>query len=59
MGITGWEQLGIEIVQAISWSCLAMAILLADVANYWTEIRALFSVHSKSKAPTKQNLPCT
>jgi Predicted membrane protein (DUF2306) len=43
MGVTGWEALGVEIVQAIIWSCLAMSVLLGDVAIHWKEIRvALF-----------------
>jgi hypothetical protein len=50
MGITGWEQLGGEIVQAIIWSCMAMALLLAEIANHWTEIRSVFSSPAKSKA---------
>jgi len=59
MGVTGWEQLGVEIVQAIIWSCLAMSILLADVANNWMEIRSALSVPVRSRVPTKQNLPET
>jgi uncharacterized membrane protein len=44
MGITGWETLGVEIVQAIIWSCLALAVPLADVAINWRELRAVGSV---------------
>ena len=56
MGVTGWEQLGVEIVQAIIWSCLAMSVLLADMANHWMEIRSALSAPVKSAAPTKQVL---
>src|ERR1043166_4956839 len=35
MGIIGWEPLGVEIVQAIIWSCLALAVPLADVSLHW------------------------
>ena len=42
MGVTGWEQLGVEIVQAIIWSCLAFAVPLADVSLNWKELRSLF-----------------
>jgi len=42
MGVTGWEQLGVEIVQAIIWSCLALAVPLADVSLHWKEVRSLF-----------------
>jgi hypothetical protein len=50
MGITGWEQLGIEIVQAIIWSCLALALVFADVAIHWREIK---SALSKQPRPVK------
>jgi hypothetical protein len=52
MGITGWETLGIEIVQAIIWSCLALSLLLGDVAIHWREICAAFS--TTAKAPVKK-----
>ena len=52
MGITGWETLGIEIVQAIIWSCLALSLLLGDVAIHWTEICAALSL--KAKTPVKR-----
>ena len=53
MGITGWENLGVEIVQAIIWSCLALSLLLGDVAIHWKEICAALSVTAKS--PVKRN----
>lgn len=56
MGVTGWEQLGVEIVQAIIWSCLAMSILLADVANNWMEMRAAVSTPTRSRISTKESL---
>ena len=40
MGITGWEQLSIEIVQAIIWTCLALSLLFADLATIgWRCVR--------------------
>ncbi|MFN7944126.1 MAG: DUF2306 domain-containing protein [Blastocatellia bacterium] len=57
MGVTGWEQLSVEIVQAIIWSCIAMSVLLADLAIHWTEIRAIFSTPTRAKAPAKQQVP--
>ena len=58
MGITGWETLGVEIVQAIIWSCLALSMVFADVSIHWREIRsALSSKPLKATVPTKQNLP--
>lgn len=56
-GITGWELLSIEIQQAIIWSCLAMSLLLADLANNWLEIRAAIYASAGARVTTKQNLP--
>jgi uncharacterized membrane protein len=50
MGITGWETMGVEIVQAIIWSCLALSVPLADVANNWRELRSASSVPVRPKA---------
>jgi uncharacterized membrane protein len=50
MGVTGWELLSIEIVQAIIWSCLALSVPIADVMNNWREIREALS-KAKSRAP--------
>ena len=56
MGITGWETLGIEIVQAIIWSCLALAVPIADVSIHWREI--IESVSRRAKpAATVQPVP--
>src|SRR5688500_9172459 len=57
MGVTGWETLGVEIVQAIIWSCHALSILLADVANNWMEIRGAVSTPVKSHRPANQTAP--
>ncbi len=66
LGITGWEALGVEIAQAIIWACLALSVVLADVAIHWKEIRAALTVPVKSGvAPVtiksavsrKQNVP--
>lgn len=54
LGVTGWEQLGVEIVQAVIWSCLAMSLLLADLANNWLELRAALAAPVKSPVPVKQ-----
>jgi len=48
MGVTGWETLGVEIVQAIIWSCLALSIPMADVALNWRELRAASSLKVKT-----------
>lgn len=57
MGVTGWETLGVEIVQAIIWSCLALSLLFADVAIHWREICAAFSRVEKSAVPVQQTAP--
>ena len=41
MGITGLEQLGIEMVQAIIWGCLALSMVFADISIHWKDIRGL------------------
>jgi hypothetical protein len=55
LGITGWEALGIEIVQAIIWGCLALAVPLADVSLNWRELRNVSSMPVKPAAP--QSVP--
>ncbi|HUS09189.1 MAG TPA: hypothetical protein VMZ30_01895 [Pyrinomonadaceae bacterium] len=50
MGVTGWEALGVEIVQAIIWACLALSVPLADVAIHWKEVRSALST---SPVPVK------
>jgi hypothetical protein len=57
LGVTGWETLGVEIVQAIIWSCLAFSVLLGDVAIHWREICAAFSRRATSTVPTKETMP--
>lgn len=50
LGITGWEQLGIEIVQAIIWGCLALSVPLADIALNWKDLRNV-SIPAKPAVP--------
>jgi hypothetical protein len=57
LGITGWEALGIEIVQAIIWSCLALSVFLGDIAINWREICSAFKVASTQPVSEKQTLP--
>lgn len=53
MGTTGWEQLGVEIVQAIIWSCLALSMVFADISIHWREIRSALSVRVKAPVAAK------
>jgi uncharacterized membrane protein len=57
LGVTGWEKLGVEMVQAVIWSCLALSLLLAEVANHWTEIRLALATQFKSTTPAKREMP--
>jgi hypothetical protein len=57
LGVTGWEALGVEIVQAVIWSCLASSVVLADVSIHWRELRSALSAPVKSTATAKQSLP--
>ncbi|HKU73043.1 MAG TPA: DUF2306 domain-containing protein [Pyrinomonadaceae bacterium] len=54
LGITGWETLGVEIVQAIIWSCLALAVPLADISLNWRELR---NVQAPAKPAMPQSVP--
>jgi hypothetical protein len=55
MGVTGWETLGVEIVQAIIWSCLALSVPLADFTLNWRELRSRSAASVKSAV--SQNVP--
>jgi hypothetical protein len=57
LGVTGWETLGVEIAQAIIWSCLALSVLLGDVSIHWNEIRAALSVTERPRVSRKQTVP--
>src|SRR5215204_163755 len=56
MGITGWETLGVEIVQAIIWSCLALSMVLADVSIHWKEIRAALAPQVRTSKVRKDEV---
>ena len=56
MGVTGWETLGVEIVQAIIWSCLALSMVFADIAIHWKEIRSALTVPVKSPVTSKPSV---
>ena len=53
LGITGWETLGVEIVQAIIWGCLALAVPLADISLNWRELRNV----SAAKPAVPKSMP--
>ena len=47
MGTTGLETHGVEMVQAIIWSYLALSMVFADISIHWREIRAAISAPAK------------
>ena len=57
MGATGWETLGVEIVQAIIWSCLALALVFADISIHWREIKSVFAKPAKATVASKPSVP--
>ena len=59
MGITGWEVLGVEVVQAIIWSCLALSMVFADISIHWRELKSALSSSPRNvstKAPANADL---
>jgi len=57
LGITGWEALGVEIVQAIIWGCLALSVVLADVSIHWKEICSALTVSVRRRVPSQRSIP--
>ena len=57
LGVTGLEAHGVEMVQAIIWSCLVLAVPAADVSLHWRELRSSLSARVKETAPRKQSVP--
>ena len=57
LGVTGWEALGVEIVQAIIWACLALSVPLADVALNWKDLRSTVTVPAKARVSPKPRMP--
>jgi hypothetical protein len=47
LGVTGLEAYGVEIVQAVIWSCLVFSVVLGDVAIHWGDIVGAFSRSTK------------
>ena len=57
LGVTGWEALGVEIVQAVIWSCMALSVPLADFALSWKDLRSRSAASVKTTLTSKQNVP--
>ena len=56
LGVTRWEALGVEIVQAIIWSCLALSVVFADIAIHWNEITSAVRAPARSPMPRPQSV---
>ena len=57
LGVTGAETMGVEIVQAVIWTCLVAAVPLADVSLHWKDIRASLSSSKKQIVAPKADVP--
>jgi hypothetical protein len=44
-------------VQAVIWSCLALAVPLADFSLNWRELRSRSAAGVKTTLASKQNVP--
>ena len=56
LGVTGWEQLGVEIFQAVIWSCLGLSMVFADISIHWRDIRSASSARVKGSVKKKQGM---
>jgi len=56
LGVTGWERLGVEMVQAVIWSCMALSVPLADFALNWKDLRSSSAASVKTAIANKQNV---
>jgi uncharacterized membrane protein len=50
LGLSGLETAGVEIVQAVIWSCLVLSVPLADIVNDWDELRRAATAPRRSSA---------
>jgi hypothetical protein len=57
LGVTGLETFGVEIVQAVIWSCLVFSVVAGDVAINWREIVSAFSRSAKPAVPRSPRVP--
>ena len=57
IGLTGAGAMGVEIVQAVIWTCLVAAVPVADVALQWKDLRSSVSKSTKQVVAQTQNVP--
>jgi uncharacterized membrane protein len=49
-GVMGLDDASVEVNETVIWSCLALALLFAEVANHWSEIRSALSMPARARA---------
>jgi uncharacterized membrane protein len=52
-GVTGWDNLGIAVTETIVWSCLAFAILFADLVLQWQDLYRTRSVPARAQTASR------
>lgn len=52
-GVTGWDNLGIAVTETIVWSCLAFAILFADLVLQWQDLRSTRAVRARAQTASR------
>ena len=52
-GVTGWDSLGVAVTETIVWSCLAFAILFADLVLQWQDLQRARRVPARVEAATR------
>ena len=57
LGVTGLEAHGVEVIQAVIWSCLAISPLLGELAVHWNEILGVLSPAPVLQKPARQAVP--
>jgi len=49
-GLTGWENLGDRVNEAIVWGCISMSLLFADIVIHWPDLRRSRSLPARTTA---------
>ncbi len=47
-GITGWENLGDRVNEAIVWGCISLSLLFADFTIHWQDLRRPRAIPARS-----------
>lgn len=57
LGVTGLETHGVEMVQAVIWSCLVFSVVSGDIAIHWREIVSALSRSTKPVVTQTPRMP--